>query len=55
MDEILALYGAFRKVCAESGTEATVDRDHFWQIVSSTELPLVNANRLFSGFDIDRR
>lgn len=55
VDELQTLHQSLRKACAELGTEATITRDRFWQLISGTELPQLHANRLFSGFDVDRR
>lgn len=55
VDELKVLYASLRKACAELGTEASITRDRFWMLISASELPQQNANRLFSGFDVDRK
>lgn len=55
IDELDGLYATMRKACAERGTTNTLDRDTFWRIVSQQDMPMTNANRLYSGFDLERR
>lgn len=55
VDEIDVLYSQLRKACAEAGSANSIGREAFWRIVGQVDMPMTSANRLYSGFDTERR
>lgn len=55
MQDFFDLYDAFIQASQDLGTRNQVNREAFWEVAARYDVRNVEANRLFSSFDIDRK